>query len=521
VIFFLFLGVLSVGQNADQLKDTRYLMNLVREYKNEGKIDSSYYYLDIAKKRIFENKSKDSILLYYSWNIELARFDYRRYLSDQATIAAETYFNEVSPYKFDKDILAFYLNRRLAVFMQYHYTNNDTLQLSLNTANKILELRDSVRNKSIIAYTLNEKAQIFDYYIDKSKGLELYREALNYANSNNLTEAAIDISINLARYHDVKNDPTTAIEILENAFELAQSKNLLWQSMTLCKLLYINHKRVGNFERALNYKELHFEKYEVYLRQNNLQLVQDAQNELRLNNQNNELKNSRNTLILVSVFLVIMLILLVLVWFSRNKVKQNNQALEALSEENLFLVSEANHRINNNLQMIIILITDQLKDQSQREKEYLKSILSKIESISSLHSHLYKKEDKSTINIEDYLNEVIHNFEDTFLEKGIQVKFKTDKINLPINFATYLGLLITELCLNSIKHAFNNQKNKEIAIECKVMQKTLYFNFTDNGALCDENNLKPELVLKMCRQLKVSPVISCRNGFYFNFQKQL
>ena len=520
-IFFLTSVFLSVGQNGESFKDTKRLMRLVKEYKNEGKIDSSYYFLDIAKQRIFENQNKDSILLYHTWKIELARFDNRSYLTDQTIKEAEEYLNATTSYKFDNDILAFYLNRKLSVFMQYHYSSNDTIQLSLNTADRILELRDSVKNKSIIAYTLNEKAQIFDYYIDKPKGLELYRDALEYANSNNLTEAAIDISINLARHHEVKDDLSTAIGILENALEQAQSKNLVWQSMALSNLLYHTYKKDANFETALKYKELHFEKFEEYEKQNNLKLLQDAQNELRLYNQNNELRNSRNILILVLVFLIILLILLFSVWLSRKKIQQSNQKLEALSEENLFLVSEANHRINNNLQMIIILITDQLKDQSKSEQEYLRSILAKIESISSLHSHLYKKEDKSTINIDDYLNEVIHNLENTFSEKNIQVSFNIDKVNLPINLATYLGLLITELCLNSIKHAFNDQKNKEIDIICKVIQETLHFSFTDNGVLCKNEKIQPKLVLKMCRQLKVTPVIYRHNGFHFNFQKQL
>lgn len=521
IILLLLLGIYGVGQNNQPIKDTRHLMQLVKEYKNEGKIDSSYYFLDIAKKRIFKNRNKDSILLYHTWKIELARFDHRRYLTDKTVEEAEDYYNANPRTDFNKDILAFYLNRRLAAFTQYHFANQDTIQLSLNTVDQILDLKDSITNKSIIAYTLNEKAQIFDFYLDENVGLELYLDALNYANENGLLEAAIDISINLARRYERNGSLSLAIKVLETAFERAQSNQLLWQSMVLSDLLHHAHKNNNDFEAALRYKEIHFTKFEEYQRQNNLKLLQDAQNGLRLDNQNIQLKTSRNMLILVSVFLIILTVLLFVVMFSRKKIQQNNLKLAALSQENLFLVSEANHRINNNLQLIIILITDQLKDQNPKEQEYLRSILSKIESISALHSHLYKKEDKSTINMEDYLNEVMDNFTNTFFEKDIQVSYKFDHVSLQTDFAMYLGLLVTELCLNTIKHAFDELQTKEIDIECKVVQNALYFNFTDNGVLCNEDSIQPKLVLKICKQLKVVPLISCRNGFHFNFQKQL
>ena len=85
----------------------------------------------------------------------------------------------------------------------------------------------------------------------------------------------------------------------------------------------------------------------------------------------------------------------------------------------------------------------------------------------------------------------------------------------------YLGLLLTELYINSIKHAFKNQVNKEIQFELKVQNDEMHFIYLDNGNQNLESSIKPKLVDKLCRQLKLKYDINVSKGFSFSFKQHI
>ncbi|NJM79050.1 MAG: sensor histidine kinase [Flavobacterium sp.] len=89
-------------------------------------------------------------------------------------------------------------------------------------------------------------------------------------------------------------------------------------------------------------------------------------------------------------------------------------------------------------------------------------ILSKIETIASLHRHLYKNKDKNEIELRDYLLEIKTNFNEIATDKNVVIDFNIDAIQIHSENAMYLGLLITELIINSIKHAFTENQEKKL-----------------------------------------------------------
>ncbi|EPR72616.1 sensory transduction histidine kinase [Winogradskyella psychrotolerans RS-3] len=147
--------------------------------------------------------------------------------------------------------------------------------------------------------------------------------------------------------------------------------------------------------------------------------------------------------------------------------------------------------------------------------------MTKVEAISTLHKHLYKNGDKKKIEISNYLNDVKHSFLDVFNENSISTNFKIDTVEIPSDYAMYFGLLLTELSINSIKHAFNDQDNKVINVELRVKENQLSFTYSDNGRVRITQDIKPILIDKICRQLKIEYTINTENGFTFSFQKDI
>lgn len=496
--------------------------------KKTGKTDSSFYYLDIAEKKIFKNNITDSILLIYALKMEMTRHTSSKNLNHKILNNAELFIkkNKIK----NLDILAYYLNRKISCFNEFNGGNKDTIQFIFDTADEILKLEPKLKNKEVVAYTLNEIAQVYEYRIDANLGLEYYKKANQYSKENHLISPFIDNSINLARYYQTKeNDKKAAIKILQEAEKSIELNGDIYQAYRLYDFLKALFALSKDFESALSYqekaheKQLDFERFKTNLYIKDLELknlAEQNKSELRLKNEKLENAENNEKLFLLIVLLVV-IGLIVLIFYNR-KINFKNKKLDKLSNENEFLLSEANHRINNNLQLIIILISEELKKSDDVDSSNFTKILSKVESISTLHRHLYKSENKRKINIADYLNEIQSNFIELFNENNIEVDFKVESQQIDTDLAMYFGLMITELFINTIKHAFEEkQEFKKIIFNLNQYNSQLQFSYFDNGKNSIGKKIHPKLVIKMCRQIKVNYIIDTEKGFSFSFNKPI
>ncbi len=235
----------------------------------------------------------------------------------------------------------------------------------------------------------------------------------------------------------------------------------------------------------------------------------------------NEIKKSQILILIVVVFFVSGFLFLI---YHVKKIKIINNQLESYARENEFLISETNHRVNTNLQLISILISETLrKKQNDTNKIEFEKLLSKVETIASLHRHLYETKNKDKVELKDYLLEVKNNFNTIITEKDIAINFSLNNVKINPDDAMYLGLMITELIINSVKYAFHSSQKKEINLHIawNEIEQEIAFNYQDNGELSKEKEIYPVLVLQLGQQLAVNPILNSDNGFCLTFTKKL
>ena len=187
---------------------------------------------------------------------------------------------------------------------------------------------------------------------------------------------------------------------------------------------------------------------------------------------------------------------------------QAEEKIKSSLVEKDFLLREIHHRVKNNLQIISSLINLQSLHLKDREAvQVLMDSQNRVKSLARVHEILYKSQDLGKIDLKEYLDTLIVNLSESLLLNNILIKTEVhcEKLEINIDTAMPLGLIITELVTNSIKHAFPPGTTGLISISVTLSEKqSIILIISDNGVGIDKNiNIeKPEkLGLKLVNTL--------------------
>lgn len=158
-----------------------------------------------------------------------------------------------------------------------------------------------------------------------------------------------------------------------------------------------------------------------------------------------------------------------------------NQELEKNIHYQTALMQEIHHRVKNNLQMIVSIISlEMLKSKSEETTNMLKNTILRIQSISSLHEMLYTSFDITSISLSEYCQNLIHSVRSMFNDVDAKIRISCNDQNIGMRDAIHLGLIIVELVSNAIKHN-KNMKNLTVAVRINFSHSKLSLIIKDNG----------------------------------------
>ena len=140
--------------------------------------------------------------------------------------------------------------------------------------------------------------------------------------------------------------------------------------------------------------------------------------------------------------------------------KRNEARLEeSLSEKNV-LLRELYHRTKNNMQVICSMLSmksDQLRDEAARIA--FEDVANRICSMALVHEMLYESHSLSSIDLGKYLAELIDLLGKSRAGASKEISFRLElsALNVSIEKAIPIGLIVTELVTNSMRHAFEGR----------------------------------------------------------------
>lgn len=164
------------------------------------------------------------------------------------------------------------------------------------------------------------------------------------------------------------------------------------------------------------------------------------------------------------------------------------KATENMLKESLrmkeVLLREIHHRVKNNMQIISSLLNLQADYvQEQETKNVLKDSQSRVKSMAMIHEKLYMAEDLSHVNFKEYAEKLVV---DIFYSYGIKVgtielNLNVEEIELNMETAIPLGLILNELIINSLKYAFTNIEKPSITVQLLMVDDKHVLTVSDNG----------------------------------------
>ncbi|MCG2828465.1 PAS domain S-box protein [Methanothermobacter sp. K4] len=197
------------------------------------------------------------------------------------------------------------------------------------------------------------------------------------------------------------------------------------------------------------------------------------------------------------------------------------EILRSLREKEV-LLREIHHRVKNNLQIISSLLNLQLSRLGDEEiRKMVRESQGRIKAMAMIHEHLYRSESMERVNFREYVEKLVG---DIIISHGGSVRknLEIEDMELDLDTAIPLGLIINELVTNSIKYAFPDGRGT-ITIGMRKADGSIELVVADDGVGLPEDTdpsstdtLGLKLVSLLTKQLNGKMTLDVDGGTKFS-----
>lgn len=200
-----------------------------------------------------------------------------------------------------------------------------------------------------------------------------------------------------------------------------------------------------------------------------------------------------------------------------------NELILKKNNESEVLLKEIHHRVKNNLQIISSLLRLQANSNPESGNEKFNEAINRVNAMAIIHERMYKTDMLSDFDLEQYLSGLIESLLKNYdLENKVVVNYNVTLKEISSKSLVPVALLLNELITNSIKHAFDQTENPQIAIiVAPISEKDFLIEYTDNGSWKEGSNdsLGMEIVSAMTSQLEGTQTrVSNDSGTFYIFK---
>ncbi|WP_407380281.1 histidine kinase dimerization/phosphoacceptor domain -containing protein [Methanobrevibacter sp.] len=186
--------------------------------------------------------------------------------------------------------------------------------------------------------------------------------------------------------------------------------------------------------------------------------------------------------------------------------KENYEQLILSNDNRLILIKEVHHRVKNNLQVLNSFLNLEKRAYKDNPDLIIEHMQTRLSSLALLHEKTYNSKDFKNINLKDYVLD--HDRQTMDVVDSINpIEFDTyvdEDLNLSLEVITPLLLIIDEITMNAVKHAFPDaSKDNKITKTVRSLDNNMAeLIIKDNGVgLKDLDNITRNLGCEIIKSL--------------------
>ncbi len=215
----------------------------------------------------------------------------------------------------------------------------------------------------------------------------------------------------------------------------------------------------------------------------------------------------------------------------RDLTKTQNE-LSIKNNQNVLLLKEIHHRVKNNLEVVSgLLALQSAKMDDPTMQEVMLASQNRVHSMGILHQKLYQSEHLAFIEMKNYFENLCINILDSYNESDrIKVNIEMKELEMDVDTAVPLGLIVNELLTNALKYAFPKGEKGHIQLSLENLNEDNFqLKISDNGVgkALDEKakgtGFGTQLVDLLTRQIdgKLMQDVSKGTMILINFKRQV
>ena len=143
---------------------------------------------------------------------------------------------------------------------------------------------------------------------------------------------------------------------------------------------------------------------------------------------------------------------------------------------------EIQHRVKNHLAMVVSMI--RLQGRRSAEGEAFDTLARRVESLSLLYDELSYRggENRDAVALGPYLGRVAGSIAELDRRAGVRVGVDFNSLTVPMDTAVSLGLLLSELLTNALRHAFDGRDRGRVQTRVEELPDgAIRLTVTDDG----------------------------------------
>ncbi|WP_192362947.1 sensor histidine kinase [Mesorhizobium mediterraneum] len=141
------------------------------------------------------------------------------------------------------------------------------------------------------------------------------------------------------------------------------------------------------------------------------------------------------------------------------EVRAARDRFEALAVERAVLLREVNHRVGNSLQLVSAFLNMQSAGSDDPHvKAALAATYGRVLAVAQIHKRLYTSDDVRSVSLDQYLQALVTDIEASAANAAGWLSLAADPVVIDPDRAVAIGVIVTELIINAMKHAYPSGK---------------------------------------------------------------